>query len=157
MPEVINFYRVSDEHGHWSNLAEYPIYLGGGSWPASENYFQAQKFAKTDRAHATAIRRETPKGCTVLGRDRSHKMRADWDKPVDIKRAKGDDMFAYGWKRVVGRGMLVKDLAMLKAVRAKVRQHPELRKKLLDTGYATIVEHTEKDSYWGDGLDGSGQ
>lgn len=40
---------------------------------------------------------------------------------------------------------------------AKFTQHAELKQTLLDTGDATLVEHTENDSYWGDGGDGSGR
>jgi ribA/ribD-fused uncharacterized protein len=46
---------------------------------------------------------------------------------------------------------------MRKAVRAKFTQHPDLRAILLGTGDARLVEHTENDSYWGDGGDGSGK
>ena len=46
---------------------------------------------------------------------------------------------------------------MFEAVRAKFTQHEELRKILLATGDAEIVEHTRKDNYWGDGGDGSGR
>jgi ribA/ribD-fused uncharacterized protein len=43
------------------------------------------------------------------------------------------------------------------AVRASFGQHAELGEILLHTGDAMIVEHTEKDAYWGDGGDGSGK
>jgi ribA/ribD-fused uncharacterized protein len=46
---------------------------------------------------------------------------------------------------------------MRKAVLAKFTQHEDLRAILLGTGDAVLIEHTEKDSYWGDGGDGSGQ
>ena len=51
----------------------------------------------------------------------------------------------------------VKDVVMLKALRAKFNQNDELKTMLLGTGEAKLVEHTEKDSYWGDGGDGSGE
>lgn len=46
---------------------------------------------------------------------------------------------------------------MYEGIRNKIVQNPELRKRLLETGDRKIVEHTEEDSYWGDGGDGSGQ
>jgi hypothetical protein len=46
---------------------------------------------------------------------------------------------------------------MLEAVRAKFTQHDDLKAILLGTGDAKLVEHTENDSYWGDGGDGSGK
>jgi ribA/ribD-fused uncharacterized protein len=51
----------------------------------------------------------------------------------------------------------VKDAVMLEAVRAKFSQHADLKAILLATGDAVLVEHTERDSYWGDGGDGSGK
>ena len=51
----------------------------------------------------------------------------------------------------------VKDDIMRTALLAKFSQHDELRQLLLDTGKADLVDHTEEDSYWGDGGDGSGQ
>jgi N-glycosidase YbiA len=41
-------------------------------------------------------------------------------------------------------------------VRAKFRQHDELRELLLSTGDEEIVEHTTNDAYWADGGDGGG-
>lgn len=66
-----------------------------------------------------------------MGRDRKKKLRRDWES--------------------------VKVEVMRKAIRAKFTQHDDLRAILLSTGDAKIVEHTEKDSYWGDGGDGSGK
>jgi ribA/ribD-fused uncharacterized protein len=50
----------------------------------------------------------------------------------------------------------VKDDIMREALRAKFTQHEDLRKILLETGDARLVEHTTNDRYWGDGGDGSG-
>ena len=130
MPDVINFYRVSDEYGCFSNFAPYPIQLDGKEWPTSEHYFQAQKFE--DAAHQEAIRRtKSPMIAARKGRDRKKPLRHDWES--------------------------VKVAVMRKAVRAKFTQHDDLRRILLSTGDAEIAEHTEKDSYCGDGGDGSGK
>ena len=66
-----------------------------------------------------------------MGRDRKKPLRRDWES--------------------------VKVAMMRKAVRAKFTQHDDLRHILLSTGDARIVEHTENDSYWGDGGDGKGK
>jgi ribA/ribD-fused uncharacterized protein len=130
MPDVINFYSVSDEHGHFSNFAPYPVRLKGKVWPTSEHYFQAQKFVDTE--HEEAIRKaRSPMIAARMGRDRKKPLRPDWES--------------------------VKDDVMREAVRAKFTQHPELRDVLLATGEAKLVEHTSNDSYWGDGGDGSGK
>ena len=43
------------------------------------------------------------------------------------------------------------------ALRAKFTQHQFLHDRLLSTGERELVEHTDKDSFWGDGGDGRGQ
>jgi ribA/ribD-fused uncharacterized protein len=130
MSEPIHFYSVREEYGVFSNFAPYFIFLKGKRWPTSEHYFQAQKFAGTPREEE--IRREkSPRIAANMGRSRQHKLRSDWES--------------------------VKDAIMREAVLAKFSQHEELKKILLDTGDAPLVEHTERDSYWGDGGDGSGK
>ena len=130
MAEIIEFYRVNDEFGCFSNFAPYAIRLAGKSWPTSEHYFQAQKFE--DQSHREEIRKvKSPMLAARMGRDRKKKLRRDWES--------------------------VKVSIMADAVRAKFTQHAELRAMLLGTGEAKLVEHTENDDYWGDGGDGSGR
>jgi ribA/ribD-fused uncharacterized protein len=130
MPQVIPFYSVSDDHGCFSNFAPYPIRLDGKLWPTSEHYFQAQKF--TAEEHQEQIRQtRSPMIAARMGRSRKKPLRHNWDT--------------------------VKVEVMRKALRAKFSQHEDLRQVLLATGDATLVEHTEKDSFWGDGGDGSGR
>jgi ribA/ribD-fused uncharacterized protein len=128
--KTINFYRVGDEFGLFSNFAPYPIEVDGNTWPTTEHYFQAQKFPGND--HAEAIRREpSPMIAARMGRDRSKPLRPDWEQ--------------------------AKDDIMRTAVRAKVAQYAEVRAALIETGDAQLVEHTKNDAYWGDGGDGSGK
>jgi ribA/ribD-fused uncharacterized protein len=130
MAETINFYHMSDEYGCFSNFAPYPIELDGKRWSTSEHYFQAQKF--DDSEQQEAIRREkSPMVAARMSRDRKKKLRRDWES--------------------------AKVAVMRQTVRAKFTQHLDLRAILLATGDATLVEHTENDTYWGDGGDGSGK
>jgi ribA/ribD-fused uncharacterized protein len=130
MDKVINFYIPKDEFGCFSNFAAYPIKLKGKVWPTSEHYFQAQKFSGTE--HEEAVRQaKSPRIAAQMGRDRSRPLPKDWESR--------------------------KDDIMREAVRAKFEQHDDLREILLATENASIVEHTENDSYWGDGGDGSGK
>ena len=126
---TINFYSTKDPYGEFSNFAAFPIEMDGRIWPTSEHYFQAQKFAGTEREE---IIRATPSpmAAAKIGRDRNRPLRPDWDE--------------------------AKDRIMYEAVRAKFNQHPQLAALLLDTGDAEIVEHTVNDAYWGDGGDGTG-
>jgi N-glycosidase YbiA len=130
MQPVIHFYTTTGRYGCFSNFSRHPIKLGGKTWPTSEHYSQAQKFAGTE--HEDEVRKaSTAMIAARMGRDRRRPLRRDWDS--------------------------VKDRIMLDAVRAKFTQHEELHAVLLGTGDARLVEHTTNDSYWGDGGDGSGK
>ncbi len=115
MPEAIHFYRVSDSCGYFSNFSPHSIQLDGKVWPTSEHYFQAQKFRDAD-IQEQIRRAASPMIAARIGRDRSKPLRPDWEA--------------------------VKDDVMRQAVRAKFTQHENLRRKLLATGDATLVERT---------------
>ena len=102
----------------------------GKTWPTSEHYFQAQKFAGTPDEEEVRLAK-SPMIAARMGRSRKRPLRKDWES--------------------------VKDSIMHEAVLAKFTQHADLREILLGTGDAKIVEHTENDGYWGDGGDGSGR
>jgi N-glycosidase YbiA len=127
---VINFYSTTGEHGCFSNFSRHSIFLKKKRWPTTEHYFQAQKFAGTE--HEEEVRKcKTPSLAANMGRSRKLPLRRDWES--------------------------VKDQIMMDALRAKFTQHEDLKATLLGTGDAKLVEHTENDSYWGDGGDGSGK
>jgi len=127
---VIHFYSTAGEYGCFSNFSRHPIFLKGKRWPTSEHYFQAQKFAGTE--HEEEVRKcKTAREAANMGRSRKLPLRRDWEG--------------------------VKDQIMLEAVRAKFTQHEDLKEILLGTGDAKLIEHTENDSYWADGGDGSGK
>jgi ribA/ribD-fused uncharacterized protein len=46
---------------------------------------------------------------------------------------------------------------MREALRAKFTQNLDLKKILLETGDAILVEYTKNDNHWGDSGDGSGK
>jgi ribA/ribD-fused uncharacterized protein len=128
--DAILFYGVNDPHGELSNFAPFPIRLKDRTWPTSEHYFQAQKFAGTEHEEATR-RAASPMIAARMGRSRKRPLRPDWEQ--------------------------VKEAVMLEALRAKFGQHPELRTKLLATGDLEIIEHTKNDRHWADGGNGSGR
>lgn len=128
--KTIRFYRVEDNYGEFSNFAPTPIVLKGTTWPTSEHYFQAQKFA--GHPDEEAIRQaESPAEAARMGRERTRPLRANWET--------------------------IKESVMREALYAKFTQHEALRAKLLSTGDALLVEHTDHDAYWADGGDGSGK
>lgn len=129
MPRI-EFYKVSEPFGEFSNFAPFPVEIDGRRWPTTEHYFQAQKFAGTEREEQVRAA-ASPMTAARMGRSRAHPLRSDWES--------------------------VKDAVMHSAVLTKFKQHADLRHLLLSTGDAEIVEHTKNDSYWGDGGDGSGR
>ncbi|WP_337173598.1 NADAR domain-containing protein [Paludisphaera sp.] len=130
MGREIRFYAVGDEYGCFSNFSPHPIRLKGKTWPTSEHYFQAQKFAGTPDEEGVRGAK-SPMQAARMGRDRKRPLRRDWES--------------------------VKDAIMREAVLAKFTQHADAREILLGTGDARLIEHTENDDYWGDGGDGGGK
>jgi ribA/ribD-fused uncharacterized protein len=129
MSDEIKFYKVTDPYGCFSNFSPHPVYIGR-TWQTAEHYFQAQKFLDAG-LRMKILMAKLPMIAARMGRNRARPLRHDWEK--------------------------VKDGVMRTAVRSKIRQHADVRETLLSTGNATIIEHTENDSYWGDGGDGSGK
>src|SRR3954462_11544027 len=115
---TIKFYSVSDKYGCLSNFSPHPIKLKGKSWPPSEHYFQAQKFAGTPDEEEVRLAK-SPMIAARMGRSRKRPLRKDWES--------------------------VKDEIMHETVLAKLMQHADLRKLLLGTDEGKIVEHTEND------------
>ena len=130
MNHKIEFYAETGDYGEFSNFARFAINLKGKTWPTVEHYFQAQKFAGTPY-EGQIQKAASPMKAAEMGRTCKIKMRRNWDN--------------------------IKDNVMLEALQAKFSQHPELKALLLATGDSVLVEHTENDSYWGDGGDWSGK
>ena len=131
MTKTINFYGRKMPCFEFSNFYRAQIYIDGRMWKTSEHYYQAMKFFGYDEHVDEVWRAKTPMDAAHIGRDRKRPLREDWEE--------------------------VKDEVMYKALQAKFTQHENLRKVLLETGDAILVEHTIKDGYWGDAGDGSGK
>ena len=68
---TIYFYSTKEQpYGCFSNFAAYWFELDGQSWPTSEHYFQAQKFAGTPDAEAIRLAR-SPMVAARMGRERN--------------------------------------------------------------------------------------
>lgn len=128
---IIHFYHSDQPWGELSNFSKHAVFLKGRIWPSVEHFYQAQKFSTFE--HQELIR------CcatSILAKTRAHELadmhcRPDW--------------------------INVRDRIMLNGLTAKFEQHPELCNKLLQSGNRYLVELTNKDEYWGDPGDGSGQ
>lgn len=81
--------------------------------------------------HSETIRlAKTAMIAAKLGRDRTLKIRSDWEE--------------------------VKISIMETAICAKMNQHPVFKSILLSTGNCMLIERTANDSFWGDGGNGKG-
>jgi ribA/ribD-fused uncharacterized protein len=130
MQKTIKFYSVNNDYGEFSNFSLYPVKIKGKLYPTSEHYFQAMKFdsLKDQKEIRTT---KSPMLAAQKGRDRKRKLKRNWES--------------------------IKDNVMREAVFNKFSQHDILKVLLINTGTAKIIEHTENDSYWGDGGDGKGK
>lgn len=126
----IEFYRVKDEYGCFSNFSPHPLVIDGSFYYTSEHYFQSEKFE--DFTYQQSIRAaKSPMIAARMGRNKEMPLREDWEES--------------------------KCEIMKKALWAKVMQHSDVREALIGTGRSEIVEHTKNDSFWADGGDGSGK
>jgi len=126
----IQFYEPDDDYGFLSNFYESPINIDGQIWSTSEHYYQAQKFIDPE-IHAKIQHCESPDLAFALSRKYQLDERADWmEVRLDVMRFIVDEKF---------------------------RQNPLLAFKLIETGDATLTEHSHKDAFWGDGEDGQGE
>lgn len=111
----------TDKYRFLSNFFESPMVIDNEFYSTNEHFFQAMK--AEDEWDQELIRRvHTPGEAKRMGK--SVKLVEKWDE--------------------------LKDAVMLKGLRAKFDQNPDLAKKLLETGDAILQEgNTWKDTYWG--------
>jgi ribA/ribD-fused uncharacterized protein len=132
MRKPICFYHKEDPYYEFTNFYLVYVQIDGKYWSTTENYFQAQKYIGTPLYGAIQECRTAREAFTLSRSPQGSRWRrSDWEE--------------------------VKQDVMYVALYAKFTQHQELKKLLLKTGDRPLIEHTERDSYWGDGGDGSGQ
>lgn len=175
----ILFYSEKEDYGYMSNYwgkwgtpildRQWKLVIDGKEWPTTEHYFQAMKFrgqacltGKNCGAEYMEYLRQsnTPNKAKGMGNMKLlsgfqanlHLAPKHPQKINDIIRIYRDNRkltLRPDWDAV-------RERIMYKAVFEKFRQNPHLKRDLLSTGNAILVEHS-KDAIWGDGLDGSGQ
>jgi N-glycosidase YbiA len=129
--DLIRFHLKTEEYGWLSNFAPYPVTIDAVAWPTVEHYYQASKFIHDPDWMEAILAIRRPYDAWRMGRNPDHLRRSDWDQ--------------------------IKDEVMLRAVRAKFKQHENLARFLLATGDATLVENSATDEYWGVGAAHKGQ
>lgn len=128
------------------------------SWKNVEQFFQANKFlgpneTQKSREYSEMIRNATTTNIAkVLARQKVGGG-SPWRtklNPVITEYVNCGVTLRPDWESV-------KETIMYEAIVAKFTQNEDLKALLLATGDKLLVEHTKKDSYWGDGGDGTGQ
>jgi hypothetical protein len=119
----------TDDDNPLSRVFVAPFFLDEKEWPSVEHYYQAMKFLSSDFADKIRLAK-TPAKAKKLGKSRLHKRRKDWRN--------------------------IKTTAMTRAVYIKMRTHPEIKKTLLETEDATLIESSAYDYFWGCGRDRRG-
>ncbi|MBW4651223.1 MAG: DUF1768 domain-containing protein [Kastovskya adunca ATA6-11-RM4] len=130
---TIYFYKADAPYGCFSNFSPHPIHIEGLDWQTVEHYYQAQKFVGTENAALIEVisQAPTPMDAAELGRDRTLKLRPDWEE--------------------------VKISVMWKGVLTKFLIHTDIQRILLSTKEQLLVEDSPTDYYWGCGQDKTGQ
>lgn len=116
-----------NENKMFSNMHEAPVQIDGVTFPTVEHYFQwskAKMFGDADM-QAKIMKTASPKSAKGFG-----------------KKVKNFDAEAWDEK---------KDSIMRTAVKAKLMQHPDILKKLRETGTRPIAEADPRGKYWGIG------
>lgn len=132
-PNRILFYHAHDPYYGFTNFSSDPIEYNGKKYPTSEHLFQSLKFMERRPELAEHIRTCSTRPRVVF--DEAHRfspeVRSDWLQ-VRIE---------------------MMDLVLWH----KFSQNRHLKEELLSTGDAELVEDSDKDSFWGIGVDRKGQ
>jgi len=125
----IRFDKVGDPYGYFSNFSPHTLLIDGNSWPTVEHFFQASKFS--DIGLKEKIRSlDSPYKAAEFGKENTNIVTDNWENE--------------------------KEQIMIKALKTKFLQHPDLKVKLLLTGDTLIILNTI-DQYWGNGGNGKGK
>lgn len=122
------FYDADKPYYEFTNFYALPqLSYGGMNWSTSEHLFQGLKFWQSAPWVTSQIQQSaSPRDAFNIAQANKQFVQPSW--------------FQGG-----------RDQAMTIAVTEKFRQNPKLLTLLKSTGNMTLVEHTTKDDYWGDG------
>lgn len=130
---VIYFYDKDKPYYSFTNFSPHHVEYDGKVYPTSEHLFQALKFLRHEPSIAEHIRNaKTPRRALSEAQRLEAHIRKDW------------------YQKNVEKMEIV--------VRHKFEQHAGLRRELLSTGDAILVEDAgANDAFWGNGSDGTGR
>lgn len=135
--EVIKFYRPGDKYGEFSNFYPSEIVINERKYATVEHYFQSQKYknkiitTNNKIIHLDEFIRKLSTPYLAFKHGRMYDIRDDWEE--------------------------VKDNIMQRGILAKFTQNEKLKKLLLKTENAKLVENSPTDDYWGTGKNGKGK
>lgn len=129
----ILFYHKHDPYYGFTNFSPHPVIYKGKKYPTSEHLFQSFKFQNHRPNLAEHIRTcsERPSVAFSEARRFQPEARPDW-KQVNIEK-------------------------MDETLFHKFTQHADLQAELLGTGDAELIEDSDKDAFWGVGIDRKGR
>lgn len=131
-PRQIHFYDRNKPHYGFTNFSDHSVKYKGQVYPTSEHLFQSLKFVDRQPYVAELIRLSArPRDAFDLAHQHRHLVRDDWFQ-VNIRFM--DDVL---WH--------------------KFTQHDDLKRELLATGDAELIEASDNDSFWGWGADHKGR
>lgn len=133
------FERDRADFYYLSNFYPSPFVLDGELWPQVESYYQSQKSLNPN--YRNEIRK---------------KPYASWSKYVGDSRVDSPYIAKKSWFRKHPDDLRqdwseIKVRIMEKAVASKFEQNPYLKKALMRTGDALLIEDSTKDEFWGIG------
>jgi len=128
----ITITKVKEESGWLSCMSAYPISFQGTQYKTCEALFQVLRFKMYPNIQKEIINQKSPMGAKMKARKNRDKLNrgVKWDEaPSDIP-------------------------LMKKCLKLKLKQHPELKDKLIATGNAKIIEDCtthdrESARFWG--------
>lgn len=120
-----------DQYYLFSNYSALPIIYNGVKYPTSEHAYQTNKFSNNIKISTLIKNAQSPSEAKRLSIVYKKEQREDWDN--------------------------VKLSVMTEIIYEKARQHEEIRRKLLETNDAEIIENSMLDYFWGCGKNDSGQ
>ena len=128
--EIVFFWKPSDSHGFLSNWSPHKIVENGIEFSTMEHYMMYHKAVLMgDKDTARRIlKAKTPTEAKGLGR---------------IVRGFSEEKWVERRETVVFNGLLL-----------KIRQHPGVKRQLLETGESLLAEASPYDRIWGIGMKG---
>ena len=114
----------------FSNFSSFAIEWKGKLWMTSEHVYQSEKFDDEGLKEEIRMTRSAHDSKKVAGKNKD-KYRKNWDE--------------------------IKLNVMEEILREKIKQHPYVMKKLIDSGDREIIEDSWRDDYWGWGPNKDGQ